>query len=529
MRVLLYLIVFLSSAALADQTYEWDDVERVVAVGDIHGAYPELIELLTGNGIIDADLNWTAGETHLVSLGDLLDRGAQSRAVMNLFLKLTRQASAAGGRMHVLLGNHELMNLSGDLRDVSEGEFQAFGGLAGHRAAFAVDGMYGAWLQTLPAAIRINRTLFLHGGLSPVVAGDDLVRINSSLTESLTTVLQEAAALREAMLIEPTDDLLALAEDKLQATSAEFQRASANPLFGVNGPLWYRGNALCHPVLEAGNVSARLQQFGVDRIVIAHTPTFNREVTARLDGKIVMADTGMLKSAYRGNARLLEFTAAGMRIFDEAGNEQPLRTAEHTDPELETLAIEGTADESDTVLLEGDVSARRERLRASARRRALAAYRLDRLLDVHMVPATAARTIDGREGLLIAQPARLLTEAQRVEQQLYRPNHCYGTSAYALLAAFDALLGFRTRNADNLAYALPSWQLHLRDTHKALGGSSALPQYAAPPQLPAGFAERISKLNREQLEEEFDGLLKKNEIKALLKRRDAILEWPRTP
>ena len=98
----------------------------MVVVPDIHGAYPELTELLKASGVVNESLQWIAGETHLVSLGDLLDRGAESRKVMELLMRLQAEALNQGGRVHVVAGNHEIMNLVGDLRYVAAAEFAAF-------------------------------------------------------------------------------------------------------------------------------------------------------------------------------------------------------------------------------------------------------------------------------------------------------------------------------------------------------------------------------------------------------------------
>ena len=69
--------------AFADE-WHFSDVERIVAVGDVHGAYDALVATLQNAGVIDEDLKWSGGKTHLVSTGDLLDRGAHSRRVMDL-------------------------------------------------------------------------------------------------------------------------------------------------------------------------------------------------------------------------------------------------------------------------------------------------------------------------------------------------------------------------------------------------------------------------------------------------------------
>jgi hypothetical protein len=219
----------ISSPAPGPGPWRWTGVDRIVAIGDIHGAYPAFTELLKASGVVDQSLNWTGGETHLVSLGDLLDRGADSRKVMDLLIRLQQEAVEHGGRVHVVAGNHEIMNLLGDLRYVSAGEFAGFaqdetaaqrergyreflaersgdvalsfleGGIVAaegnprnrrefdelyprgyfaHRSAFAPDGEYGRWLLSLPALMVINRTVFVHGGLPAITSTADIGELN---------------------------------------------------------------------------------------------------------------------------------------------------------------------------------------------------------------------------------------------------------------------------------------------------------------------------------------------------------------
>ena len=99
--ILLVLTVVTGSFALQSC---WDRVGRIVAVGDVHGDYNQFVKILEGAGLIDDQLNWTGGKTHLVQIGDVLDRGPDSRAVMNLLISLEQQASISGGYVHCLLG-----------------------------------------------------------------------------------------------------------------------------------------------------------------------------------------------------------------------------------------------------------------------------------------------------------------------------------------------------------------------------------------------------------------------------------------
>ena len=210
--------------------WRWSGVDRMVVIPDIHGAYPEFVKLLKTTGMVDDSLNWVGGSAHLVSLGDLVDRGAGSRDVMNLLMRLQREAPELGGQVHVVAGNHDVMNLVGDLRYVSRAEFAAFtdmekasqreyaysafleqrseavalsflgGGITaaqrdpkvqqdfdelypagyfGHRGGFAPDGTYGGWLLSLPAIVVINDTAFVHGGLPAVAASAPLDELNA--------------------------------------------------------------------------------------------------------------------------------------------------------------------------------------------------------------------------------------------------------------------------------------------------------------------------------------------------------------
>src|SRR5690349_13947042 len=114
----------LAPAARPQDTFE--NVQRIVAVGDVHGDYSQLVNVLQAAGVIDRKNKWTGGKTHLVQTGDVLDRGPDSRKAMDLLMELETQALKAGGRVHALLGNHETMNLYGDLRYVSKEEYASY-------------------------------------------------------------------------------------------------------------------------------------------------------------------------------------------------------------------------------------------------------------------------------------------------------------------------------------------------------------------------------------------------------------------
>ena len=182
----------LLAPALAQEPWRFATDARVVAFADVHGAYGNLVALLRATDVIDADLRWNAGPAHVVSLGDLVDRGAETRAVLELLMRLEREAAAAGGRLHIVLGNHELMTLLGDWRYVAPADYASFAadeteamraaayadfaagaggdsseararfdstyarGYFARQAAFAPAGRYGAWLLSRPTLVVVN-------------------------------------------------------------------------------------------------------------------------------------------------------------------------------------------------------------------------------------------------------------------------------------------------------------------------------------------------------------------------------------
>lgn len=230
--------------------HEFSDVDRVFAVSDIHGEYRALIDLLRGAGIIDDDLSWAWGDGHLVVNGDVFDRGDRVTECLWLIHRLEREAEEAGGRVHYLLGNHEVMVMRGDLRYVNE---KYVDGIVRHsdieyEDLFGPDMELGRWLRGKNGAVKIDSVLYVHGGLSPraLQLGLDLADVNAGIRR----------------LIDARSYLIAF-DDTL------------NFLLGSEGPLWYRGY---HEAMEGryamaseGDVLRVLDRYGARAIVVGHT------------------------------------------------------------------------------------------------------------------------------------------------------------------------------------------------------------------------------------------------------------------
>ncbi len=342
------------SLAQADE-WHFSGVKRIVAVSDIHGAYDAVVATFQESGVIDDSLAWSGGETHLVITGDLLDRGPDSRHVVDLIMRLELEAARAGGQVHQLLGNHEVMNLIGDLRYVSNPEYAAFSdeesaqerehwyqqfrrsnpadadelavrsefnekappGFFGHRRAFGSSGFYGKWLLEKPLMIVINDTAFVHGGVPPYVAEHGLAGVNGALKTDLLNFLAALSTLEDAGILNPIDrfrDQPSILAAKMQAgelddalmTPAQVVVDHINsPLNTTDGPLWYRGSSTCNGLIEGDGLNAALSNIGATRAAIGHTTTITRRVQQRMNGRIIEINTGMLKSSYQGSGYAL--------------------------------------------------------------------------------------------------------------------------------------------------------------------------------------------------------------------------------
>lgn len=164
-------------------------------IGDVHGALDKLRAMLLRAGLIDFDGSWTAGNAHLVFLGDYMDRGAQGVGVIHLIRSLEVQAHEVGGQVSALLGNHEVMFLAAwrfrrtDPQDQLgfRDYWQSNGGQ--ERDMSLVDPSDVAWLAERPAMALVDRWLMVHAD-SPfyLKLGDGIREVN----EAILTLLQNS-------------------------------------------------------------------------------------------------------------------------------------------------------------------------------------------------------------------------------------------------------------------------------------------------------------------------------------------------
>ena len=300
--------------------------QRVIAVGDLHGDLQAWSTIARAAGLVDARGRWAGGSTTLVQLGDVTDRGPDSLKIIRNLQQLQKEAPRKGGKVIVILGNHEAMNLIGDYRYTTPGEYAAFAdgqsaarreklyelnktaieasyrasnpqmtsdaiheawiastplGWVEHKLAWMPSGDLGQWATRNPAILKLGDTLFVHGGISAEYAKMPIEEVNRRVAEAMAA----------------RDD------------------SSKSILTDPLGPLWYRGLVRADADAEAERtenargapatprptpdqeLTAVLTAYGAKHLVIAHTPILSG-IAIQDGGRLARIDTGI--SRYYG-------------------------------------------------------------------------------------------------------------------------------------------------------------------------------------------------------------------------------------
>jgi hypothetical protein len=363
--------------------------ESLIAIGDVHGDFDDFIVILQHAGLIDKQDHWAGGRSTFVQTGDLIDRGPKPREVLDLMMSLEREASKSGGRVVSLNGNHEIMNLMGDLRYVTPENYASFAqsnseehrrsayqeyatwrkghaqllaelpqpmemteaewmarhpaGFIEHREAFGPNGSYGKWLREHSAVAEIGGVIFLHGGIHPSLAHLKIETINSHVRDEIKAFdtskqylqnekiilpffnLQEMTAVVQAELMAELKSRVRSDQER-QARLTEFLRYGDWLSVRTDGPLWFRGYDQWSEEEGVAQVSKLLEAYKATHIAVGHTVQKGGRIRPRFGNRVFLIDTGMLSSYYPGGR------ASALEICDDAKF-----TAEYTDQQVVIL------------------------------------------------------------------------------------------------------------------------------------------------------------------------------------------------
>jgi hypothetical protein len=308
-------------------------LHRIIAVGDLHGDFAAWRDIARGAQLVDDAGRWTGGDTVVVQTGDAVDRGPDSLKIIQDLMRLQREAARAHGQVIALVGNHEAMNVTGDLRYVSPSDYAAFAdsgsvrrreavyaanrkaieaayrqrdpkmtddaiklawfeatplGSIEHRIAWAPDGAIGRWVVGNPAVAVLDGTLFVHGGISPAYGRLPVAEINRQVHAALMARSTDP----KAIINDPVGPLWYRGLATPNADAAQSQSAGTAD-----------GTAPAEPPVE-DQLQTLLSNYGAKRIVIGHTPDPSG-IAVLYGGRLVRIDTA-ISSAYGGKLSYLE-------------------------------------------------------------------------------------------------------------------------------------------------------------------------------------------------------------------------------
>jgi Calcineurin-like phosphoesterase len=343
--------IFLSVALVVPAAYsadeipwEWPGVEKIVVIGDLHGDYESFIKILKDVEVVDQDLHWAAGKTHFVQMGDIMDRGHKPKNILDDLMRLEKEAEAAGGMVHVLLGNHEELNLTGIVFDsnqdyvtldqfisflpegyrkkqeevLAKKVFKALERDRGTNPKTVIDEFwksvratpaaqrvyllyfnekYGPWLRRQNVAIKINDVVFVHGGIGEKYSKWGIQEINDRYRQELNEIW------REFQRSEPQ-------------SSSRPSGISPSIVYRGDSPLWYRELATVPEEDLKEELDTILATLGAKTMVIAHTPRIPRNPSdmQRFGGKVWIVDTG-ISQVYRGTPSALIIEEGSFTVF----------------------------------------------------------------------------------------------------------------------------------------------------------------------------------------------------------------------
>ncbi len=267
---------FLLKKKLQNEKSEYKKISKQFVLSDIEGNFKSFRKLLQANGVIDTGYNWTFGTGHLVLIGDFVDRGSQVTEVLWLIYSLEEKAKQAGGYVHFILGNHEIMNMSGDTRYVNE-KYKENAALLGERYEdlFGENSELGRWLRTKNIMEKVGEMLYVHAGISSEINSMDI----------------------------PIESINELVRPYYADSSYQYTDKRIDILYGDYGPFWYRGYYTGTTKASPEQIDSTVSKFNIRHIATGHTVVADT-ISAWYKGKVF--DTDVHHAGGHSEALLIE-------------------------------------------------------------------------------------------------------------------------------------------------------------------------------------------------------------------------------
>lgn len=312
-----FLVRLKDTIAIEKDEYEMPD--RLIAISDIEGNFTGLYSFLLANHVIDKNGNWIFGKGHLVLNGDFFDRGDQVAQVLWLIYALEQQAERAGGKVHFILGNHEIMNMYGDVSyndfkyiEVAKRVSKQSDWDKALRYLYSEHSELGKWLRSKNIIERIGDYLFVHAGLNTLHSNG-----NYSIAE-----LNNISRTYNGII--PVEENIKNKRDRPVLSS-------------VNSPYWDRGlnfdwkykivfklNGVDKKETSQSELDSVLQFYNASGIVIGHSVV--SDISTGYNNKVIKIDVKHGSGMNSGKTKGILIEAGTLYWIDDKSNKGKLKS-----------------------------------------------------------------------------------------------------------------------------------------------------------------------------------------------------------
>ena len=272
---------------------EYELPDKMLIISDIEGNFKGFSEILTGTGVTDSNFNWIFGDGHLVLPGDFFDWGINVTECLWLIYKLENEAVKHGGKVHFILGNHEMMNLKERFKYVRKKYFVNADTLGlEYSKWYSTDSELGRWLRSKNCIEKIGDFLFLHAGISKDFPHDELTlsEINENTRERIDRVFVPGETSKDIYI-------------------------------GNDGPLWYRGIVQEKETQE--EIDRTLKSYNSSKMIVGHTIVDS--IKYLYNQSVIAIDIYHQENSDNGIMQALWFENGKFYIIDNNGNRSDLK------------------------------------------------------------------------------------------------------------------------------------------------------------------------------------------------------------
>ena len=266
---------------------------RMFIISDIEGNFKGFADIMKAAGVISDNFEWTFGNGHIVLVGDFFDRWINVTECLWLIYKLEDEALRTGGKVHLILGNHEMMNLKEKYKYVrNKYKVNAEALKLEYKKWYAPDTELGRWLRSKNGIEKIGDYLFLHGGISKDFPKDKytLTEINDNIRAGIDKDFKEGEASKDIFI-------------------------------GNNSPLWYRG--IVDTAESQEDLEQTLKSFNAKIMILGHTIV--DEIKYLYNKKVIAIDLEHQINTANGNMYALWYENGDFYVIDNKGTKLNLK------------------------------------------------------------------------------------------------------------------------------------------------------------------------------------------------------------